>query len=121
MRLQAISLKMPQSLLARADRFAMSRHVSRSELIRVAMQYALANRDVLRLFEKLAPREHGYRMVTVKMEVGLLNAYTWLSQTYGISRSELIRRALESFLDENHVQDHVQDQVLKARVEIIKL
>ncbi len=110
---RVVAVKLTESLLARTDRFAISKHLSRSEVIRSAVQYALEKRDVLRLFEKLAPRGVGFKTVTVKMPPELVDVYTQLSQSYGVSRSELIRRALEAYLP--------LDDIPKARVEKIRL
>ncbi len=104
---------MPPGLLSRLDAFATKRHISRSEAIRLAMVYALEHREVLRLNEKLALRETGYKMITAKMPPELVDKYEQLSEMYRISRSELIRRAIEAYLDENRVQ--------RARIETIRL
>ncbi len=107
------SLKVSEELLGRIIVFSTKRHISRSEAIRLAMEYALKNRKVLRLNEQLAPRGDCDIAISLKIPRELMDAYDRISEMYKISRSELIRRALEAYLPPNDAP--------KARVEKIRL
>jgi metal-responsive CopG/Arc/MetJ family transcriptional regulator len=96
-----IAVKVSPSFLMKIDSIAVSKGLNRSELVDYALQEML-EKEVIPSVDT----SHGVSaMMTLRMEEELLKKITAIAKENGISRSELIRRAIVMYMGEKKVKN----------------
>ncbi len=91
-----IAVKVSPSFLMQIDSFAVAKGLNRNELVVYALQEMLEKKVI-----PSVDTSHGVSgMMTLRMEEKMLEKITAIAKENGMSRSELIRRALIMYMGE---------------------